>query len=154
MVACCYGDSDPCSDGAYSCGAGYRGLLGTTAIGRGSPLRIDADSVSEPSLPACDRTRAKPIFVSGHFRYAKKKMWNKGVRLLCPKDKTFVEFVRNAIETGLDITDVTLVQSVLAHCCKVVDTKLGKLWHNQVSTYRVALKKCKFCRGCGFHAIS
>ena len=73
-------------------------------------------------------------------------MWDRGVRLLCPKDKKFVAFVQNAIKVGLKITDVRLVQISLPCCCKVVDSKLGKLWHNQVSKYRVAVKKCKFYR--------
>jgi hypothetical protein len=72
-------------------------------------------------------------------------MWDKGVRLLCPKDRNFVAFVKNAMQVGMKITDDSFVHIALAYCCKVVDSKLGKLWHNQVSSYRVTLKKCKFC---------
>ena len=153
MVADCYGLSDPDSGGADSCRAKHRGLLGTTAIDGRFPLKVDTGSVSEPSLAARDSGLAKPTIVSCHFRYAKQKMWDKGVRLLCPKGKKFVAFVQNAVKTGLKITEVRLVQISLPYCCKVVESKLGTLWHNQVSSYRSALKKCKFYRDCGLLAV-
>ena len=73
-------------------------------------------------------------------------MWDKGVRQLCPKENKFVAFVQNAMKVEMKITDPSFVHVALAYCTKVVDMKLGKLWHNQVSSYRLALKKCEFYR--------
>ena len=90
-----------------------------------------------------DPAVAKTTSASCRFRCAKKKMWDKGVRQLCPKGKKFEEFVRNAMQEEMKITDPGFAHVALGYCTKVVDMKLGKLWHNQVSSYRLALKKCE-----------
>jgi hypothetical protein len=75
-------------------------------------------------------------------------MWDKGMRLHCPREKTFVAIVQHAMMTSMKITCTSFGHIALAYCCKIVDSKLNKLWHNQVSSYRVALKKCKLTQDC------
>ncbi len=77
------------------------------------------------------------------YSYGKEKMWDAGVRLLSLKTPKFFAFVENAIRNHLRISCPAFGAQALKVVGKILEAKMNKLWNNQVSNFRCAIKKCK-----------